>query len=80
MKYLYQIGETQTYIYNNTINKIADNNNGKLTTEIINKTSKILRQEYGALFEAYFDDLALLSYFMQRENVNEITVIEKTRT
>lgn len=78
MKYLYQIGDTQTYIYNKQINQYADDCGGRLTHELINRLTESYRSQLGVLFEVYFDELALLSYFMEREGVDIIKVVEKT--
>ena len=76
MKYLYKMGETETYIYDEVVNGLADNNGGVLTLDQIKYAIHQLQKE-GMKYFHIIDEFCLLLYFIERENVDKAIVIEK---
>lgn len=76
-KYLFQIGTLETYIYDEFVQDLADNFNGKLKLETIKNAIKLL-EEYGNKYYFQIDALCLLMHFMERDNIDTAFVIEKS--
>lgn len=78
MKYLYKIGNIETWVYDDSVNYFADTNNGTLTKEqILHLIQKL--GEYGNKYWAVIDSLSLLTYFMDKESVESTTVVDKEK-
>ena len=78
MKYLYKMGATETYVYDDSVNELADKCNGVLTLEQIEYAIQQLEQ-YGNKYYFVIDSLCLLLYFIKKEGVDEAIVVEKTK-
>ena len=79
MKYLYKIGTVETYVYDESVNGLADDCDGVLSLEQIKYAIKQLR-EHGNKYFHIIDAFALLQYFIESEGVNEALVIEKSES
>ena len=79
MKYLFKIGTLETYVYNDFTRLLSDYYNGTLTKEQIHNAINILQKEDPIQYYHEIDSLSLLGYFLDKENVDIATVIEKTK-
>ena len=75
VKYIYNIGSKELIIYDETINNLTKEYGFTITQDQIDYAVKQLRQ-YGAIYWAIIDNFALLSYYMEQENVQMATASE----
>lgn len=75
VKYIYNIGSKELIIYDETINNLTKEYGFTITQDQIDYAVKQLRQ-YGEIYWAIIDNFALLSYYMEQENVQMATASE----
>ena len=77
-KYLFKMGNIETYVYDEFVHQLADSYDGVLRLETIKNAIKVL-EEYGNKYYFQMDALSLLMYFIEKEGVDTAVVVEKSK-